>query len=170
MISRCDGARDVWIILEVVYSQLSVPLILIILHGCARQQNYEILPSTDAASVDSSQNVLDVTTVHTSRTEHVNFPLSEKVETLAVLTVDQVLRGGEQHKSLNLRNYRNLTPEERALFPYGWGIMQGVRLRIGYKDRFGDRFVNLKIMPIGLTPEVQDAVRAHRTQSATQEK
>jgi hypothetical protein len=146
--------------------QRSIPIVILFVLGCAQRQDYEVIPAVKAWSLlESSKHVVDVTVRHTSRTECVNIPFEERVETLLVLDVDQTVKGAEPSEPLKLYNYRDLRPQERGMFPEGWGFIRGVRLRIGYDRRVGDRFVNLKIVPIGMTPELEWMISASTTRA-----
>ena len=78
----------------------------------------------------------------------------------ATIAVDRVLKGQVSSKTIELRDYRPMTAEERSLFVDGAGIRNHLVLRIGYDRRSGNRFTGLAIVPIGNTPEFDAALRS----------
>jgi hypothetical protein len=77
----------------------------------------------------------------------------------AVAAASRVVKGKETATRLKLSNYRPLTEQESAVFPDIYGIHNNSRLLLGYDSRWGGSFKNLCIVPLGNTPEFDDALR-----------
>src|SRR5690242_8014970 len=77
----------------------------------------------------------------------------------ASVWVDSVLKGDDKPEQIPLTNYRPLTREESALIPYGHPIHDGLRLRVGYNRLRADSVTGLTLVPLGNTPEFEEALR-----------
>ncbi|MGH7179012.1 MAG: hypothetical protein ACREJC_16665 [Tepidisphaeraceae bacterium] len=77
----------------------------------------------------------------------------------ATIAIDRVLKGTVQGSTIELSNYRALTAEENAAFVDGYGIHINSVLRVGYDQRHGERLTALVIVPLGNTPEFDEALR-----------
>jgi len=84
----------------------------------------------------------------------------------ATIAVDRVLKGNMQEKTLELTDYRSLTPEEHAAFVDNYGIHQNSMVCVGYDQRCGGCLTNLAIVPLGNTAEFDKALRQAAAQHA----
>jgi hypothetical protein len=70
------------------------------------------------------------------------------------IELDSVIKGQESAKQLALK-IRLPTGEDKKLLPNDQGIIwTGTRFRVGYDHRNGKRLTNLRLVPIGNTPEL----------------
>jgi len=134
--------------------------VLALAAGCSTVQNYRVAGDRESlVSPVALANVLDVTCEHsrfaTLGMFYARSPMSETVE----LNVQTVVQGGEYWRILKLENYRLPTPEEaKTLSPFNVRMLHnGLRLRVAYSKRVGDRLYDLVIAPNGLTAEMQHA-------------
>jgi len=69
--------------------------------------------------------------------------------------VESVIKGRERVKQLALK-IRSPTDAEKKLLPNEQGmIWTGTRFRVGYDHRSGKHLANLRLVPIGNTPELE---------------
>jgi hypothetical protein len=140
--------------------------VVVLIGGCA-SQNFHVLAAERANSFESSQRVVEVTVRSVDTIERVDLVFGENRERIVVVDVDRVLNGPASPSVLHLRNLRDLTPSERAMFPYKTGIIPGVRLRLLYDPAMGMQLANLKIIPLGLTEDIEHAIAtSHPTTKA----
>ena len=133
--------------------------------ACGGKQEFVLVPDAHAECLTSrSRYVVDVTVQHAESIERVNYPFMQTRTRNVTLAVDRVLKGGDQPATLLLHDYRALRPGEYVLFPRGFGFINGIRLRLGFDARAGDRFRDLKIAPIGMSPWLEKTVRASESQ------
>lgn len=140
--------------------------------GCAGKQDYRIVPAEqrDLLLRDNAVVVEGrvVRSKHTLRptagqsTSILFIPMSVSAKNPrydATVAIDRVLKGEAPSSTIELRNYRPLTAEENAAFVDGYGIHNNSVLRIGFDRRGGGRFTSLTIVPLGNTPEFDEALR-----------
>ena len=130
--------------------------------GCASQDFQVIAADRADSSFESSARVVDVTIRSVQRIEQVDLVFGESRDKIVVLDVERVLKGSSSPSVLYLRNLRDLTASERALFPHNVGLVPGVRMRLQYDPTTGKDLGNLRIVPLGLTKEIEDALATSR--------
>ena len=74
------------------------------------------------------------------------------------IAVEEVVKGDEPAKTLQLRGIRQLTPEDRRCLPNPYGVLEWTKYRIAYDSRRGDRFDNLQIVPLANTPVMEGVI------------
>jgi hypothetical protein len=146
--------------------------------GCAGKQDYRIVPREQADGLLSESAVVVEGHVIAGRlrataTQYLFFiPMNLSMKNPrydATVAVDRVLKGRVKEKTIRLVDYRGMTKQEYAAFADGYGIHNHSVVRIGYDRRRGDRLTKLAIVPLGNTPEFDEALRqseAKRTQRA----
>jgi hypothetical protein len=132
--------------------------------GCsATQQQYTVVPVPQMDVMIGERKVVVEVVVEQSRMSS-DWSLSQPLgngrwRRDAVVAASRVIKGEETATRLKLSNYRELTEQESAAFPDGYGIHNNSRLLLGYDSRWGNSFKNLCIVPLGNTPEFDDALR-----------
>jgi len=71
------------------------------------------------------------------------------------VAIDRVIKGDVNSSVLHVHDYRSLSAQESDLIPGGYGIIDGIRLRLAFDGKFGDSFRNLRIVPLGMTPQLK---------------
>ena len=75
------------------------------------------------------------------------------------MEIESVVKGTERAKEIALK-VRLPTEEEKDFLPNSYGlIMPGTRFRVAYDHRSGNRLVNLRLVPIENTPELEATLR-----------
>lgn len=131
--------------------------------GCSGKQQYTILPLPHMDEMIAERKVVVEGVVEESRSS-TEWTLSQPLGSGqwrrdAVVAVNRVVKGNETATRLKLSNYRPLTEQELAAFPDVYGIHNRSRLLLGYDLRWGSSFRNLCIVPLGNTPEFDNALR-----------
>jgi hypothetical protein len=145
--------------------------VLCITVGCSPRQDYKVVPRERADDIfRGSKVVLDGHVMMARATSQATFadyfffwlPMPASTANPrydATIIVDEVLKGDEHPWSVELQHYRPLTPAERALLSGYHDILNGLRLRVGYDRRRGNSLTRLVLCPLGLTTEVEEAMR-----------
>jgi hypothetical protein len=159
--------------------------VVMFVSGCASEQQFTLIdPSSQDSDLSSSQIVVEGrTTMHYSvAKEHwyqTVFPFLPILTADPALgsrddvdfTVERVVKGSEERVEMKFRNYRPLTEKEIASLPYPNDVMEilggEMLIRVGYDKRSGDRFTNLRLVVLGNTPAMNDALRHATTLPAS---
>lgn len=151
-----------------------------LLIGCASPQDFALLdPSTPDASLRQSKVVVEGHTVGSHSRYRPTwyetlFPFlpilnapGGSIHDLEI-DVDRVVAGQETNATLQIRDIREFTEQEQDLLPPPHDVMNhfigGVRIRLGYDKRSGNSYRNLKIVPLGNTPEMEADIQAAKAQ------
>jgi hypothetical protein len=152
--------------------------ILALACGCASKQDYRVISAANRDDVLATSKYVIEGRVIGARISYrpvwqnyVFFWLPIGVSTMnarydATVEIDAVLKGDVKPEMIELRNYRPLSTNERALLPDEYGIHNGLRLRLGFDRRRGDSISGLAIVPLGNTPEFDEALRRTRRRDA----
>ena len=150
--------------------------------GCAGKQDFRVLPADqrdqllqEKAVVVEGRVIASKHTLNPTFDQYLFFFIPQSVSTKnprfdATVAIDRVLKGNLSSNTIELSDYRALRPEENALFADGYGVHNNSVLRLGFDRRSGDRLTNPVIVPLGNTPEFDDALRqaaAMRARAAT---
>ena len=137
--------------------------------GCAGKQDFRIVRAECRDELLRENAVVIeghvIKSVHTAQpVEYIFFviPLADSMKNATydgVVAVDRVLKGSVEDKTIKLSNYRALTSEENAAFADGYGLHMNSVVRLGYDHHHGDRLTALAIVPLGNTPEFDEAIR-----------
>ena len=148
-----------------------------ILAGCAARQDYTVVGRDGAGGALPDRSIVlegHVTEAHFGRHDRPSvwqyltfwdpLPIAGKPgpATLnATVAVERVLRGEFRMPAVVLRELRLPTEAERQLLgPYA--IVIGKRLRLGFDRASGRTLRNLRLVPLGNTPELDAALGASR--------
>ncbi len=149
-----------------------------LLAGCAGKQQYEFLPFPECDALLSSRTYVLEAHVTGNRSqrrpsawERLTFFIPRLVVTGdhrndAFLNVDTVIEGRVPEKTMELRDYRHLTPDELKRLPdgqYGDFLYPGLRVRLAFDGRRGRRFERLQLAPLGNTSEYNAMIKTAGT-------
>jgi hypothetical protein len=150
--------------------------------GCAGKQDYQVLAFDqrdqllqEKAVVVEGRVIASKHTLNPTFDQYLFFFVPQSVSTGnprfdATVAIDRVLKGDVSSNTIELSDYRAIRPEEDALFADGYAIHNNSVLRLGFDRHSGNRLTDLVIVPLGNTPEFDDALRqaaAMRSRAAT---
>ena len=144
--------------------------------GCATRQEFELLPARDRDNVIAGRTtVLDARVTGSRSTSRMNtaerltffvprLRVSDR-QNDAYLSVESVVKGTFSESTLELHDYRHLTPGELKQLPegqYGNFLYPGLRLRLAFDRYRHGRFERLQLVPLGNTAEYGPATRGRK--------
>ena len=145
--------------------------------GCAMKQGYRVVDaaSAEAALAGSASAVEGTLTDATFGPPPVRWydylfnwiiPYGGRASDRqhATVAVERVLKGRPPTARLPLRDLRRPSADELNLFPARYGLMNGLRVRVGYDRRRGARYTGLILVPLEVRAEFRHAVREQATQ------